>query len=147
MKIAALTTIVVVSAKKTPENRLNRLVKFAREWCDDNLDNPRASDHWESKFQRNANRMLKAYTTCGAGKPSADRKRRDDDGDDYDDYDSDLFRYDTGNPVRGIHQITKGFWNWSKKYLEDCPAHPASQERRHLKFKDVLGKKYLALQN
>ena len=43
----------------------------------------------------------------------------------------DLLRYDKNNPIRGLKQITTGFWKWSRRYIAECPGQP--KHKHHAK--------------
>ena len=133
MKFFAATVFAVVAAdeKKVPPRhplqRLNKLNKFAAEWCGDNLTEKQAAN-WVPKFDRNAGRMERRFELCGFydenqlphGGP--ERKRRSDD--------DEFERYDKENPMRGIQQITRGFSKWAQRYISECGLQPAKQVDR-----------------
>ena len=54
----------------------------------------------------------------------------------------DLLRYDQTNPIRGLKQITTGFWKWSRRYIAECPGQPTN--KHHAKRAKTLYSKILA---
>merc|ERR1712050_465932 len=122
--VGALFSLAAAEEKKVPprhpNNRLNKLLQFASEWCDDNL-NASEAKHWKNKFERNKSRISRRWEICGFydenqlphGGPAKARKRRSFLGDE----DDVLNRYDKNNPVVGIKQITTGFAKWAKRYI------------------------------
>jgi len=139
MKFFAATVFALVAAdeKKVPPRhplqRLNKLNKFAAEWCGDNLTTKQAAN-WTPKFERNAVRMERRFELCGFydenqlphGGP--ERKRRTTDDEELGE------RYDKENPMRGIQQITRGFSKWAQRYIADCGLQPARQVDRMAKW-------------
>ena len=152
MKLAAATIVAVASAqgeKKVPPRhplqRLNKLNKFAAEWCNANLSE-KAAAMWEKKFDNNVQRFERRFELCGfydenqlphGGPKPEERKRREDD-------DDILPRYDKNNPVTGIKQITMGFKKWAERYVSGCKLQPETQVRRSLKWFNQLSAKYVA---
>ena len=154
MKTFALALVATATAsdKKVPPRhplqRLNKLGRFAGEWCNDNLS-ANAATNWSGKFARNVARFEQRFQRCGYydenhehGGP-ADRKRREaEDG--CLDIDSTFCRYDKNNPVRGIKQITSGFRKWAERYLANdkdgafCRLQPEKQVARANAWHDKL---------
>jgi hypothetical protein len=135
--VPAIVALAAADDKKVPPRhplqRLNKVNSFAAEWCGDNLTAKQA-DNWVPKFERNAGRMERRFEQCGFydedqlphGGP--ERKRREeDDGED-------MVRYDMGNPIRGIQQITRGFSKWAQRYISTCKVQPARQVERMTKW-------------
>ena len=159
MKLAAATIVAVASAqgeKKVPPRhplqRLNKLNKFAAEWCNANLSE-KAAANWEQKFDRNVQRFERRFELCGfyddssehGGPRPADRKRREEDDLAFLDCEGALCpRYDKTNPVRGIQQITKGFSKWAQRYVAECKLQPAKQVQRSNKWFGQLTAKIAA---
>ena len=157
MKLAVATIVAVASAqgeKKVPPRhplqRLNKLNKFAAEWCNANLSE-KAAAMWEKKFDNNVQRFERRFELCGfydenqlphGGPKPADRKRREEDDLAFLDCEGSLCpRYDKTNPVRGIQQITKGFAKWAQRYVSTCKLQPARQVTRSNKwFTQLTGK-------
>ncbi len=157
MKLTVATIVAVASAqneKKVPPRhplqRLNKLNKFAAEWCNANLDE-RGAANWEAKFDRNVARFERRFELCGfydenqlphGGPKAEDRKRREEDDLAFLDCEGSLCpRYDKNNPVRGIQQITKGFAKWAQRYVSTCKLQPAKQvERSNKWFGQLTGK-------
>ena len=152
MKLSVATIVAVASAqeKKVPPRhplqRLNKLNKFAAEWCNANLSE-KAAGHWEQKFDRNVQRFERRFELCGfydenqlphGGPKPEDRKRREDDDDDI------LPRYNKDNPVTGIKQITMGFKKWAERYVSTCKLQPERQVQRSNKWFEQLAAKYVA---
>ena len=149
MKLSVATIVAVASAqdKKVPPRhplqRLNKLNKFAAEWCNANLSE-KAAAHWGEKFDRNVARFERRFELCGfydenqlphGGPAPADRKRREEDELAFLDCEGALCpRYDKNNPVRGIQQITKGFAKWAQRYVSTCKLQPAKQVDRSNKW-------------
>merc|ERR1711920_818265 len=159
MKTFALIAVAAAADKKVPPRhplqRLNKLITFAAEWCNDDLSAKQAT-HWILKFDNNVDRFGARWARCGYydenhehGGP-ADRKRRDLDEMDCSDLESDLCRYDKSNPIRGIKQITSGFRKWAERYLANdrdgafCKLQPAKQVARANKWHDKLVAKLAA---
>ena len=156
MKTFALALVAAASAddKKVPPRhplqRLNKLLDFAKEWCDDNLSERQAAN-WKPKFERNVARFERRWELCGYydennlphGGPANSRKRR---ADDLDCDESGICRYDKSQPLRGIKQITSGFRKWSQRYIVECKVQPGVQTDRANKWFQLLGNKYLANQ-
>jgi len=77
----------------------------------------------------------------------APRMRRDATGDETDGglYDEEGFmRYDKGNPIRGIKQITTGYRKWSERYINECNGQRKYkyQKTRMQKWFNKLGYHY-----
>ena len=126
MKLSTICLAGLASAteKKVPPrhplDRLNRLIEFSQEILQS--DGFRWFDQvwiskWESKFDKNAERMRKGFGRCGFydeslehGGPAVDRKRRD----------LDFDRYNRENPCEGMKQIITGFRKWSERYISKC---------------------------
>ena len=147
MKLSVATIVAVASAqgeKKVPPrhplNRLNKLNKFAREWCTDNLTEKQA-DNWIGKFDRNVGRFERRFENCGFYDENSEhggpRERREDD-------DDILPRYNKDQPLVGIKQITMGFKKWAERYVSGCKLQPETQVRRSLKWFNQLSAKYVA---
>ena len=136
LSVATLFAIAAADEKKVPPRhplqRLKRLNQFANEWIGDNLTQKQAAN-WGPKFNRNTKRFERRWEICEFydenqlphGGPAPDRKRRDDDDDD-----SEFERYDKGNPIRGIRQITRGYQKWAERYVSGCKLQPATQSAR-----------------
>ena len=155
MKLAVATIVAVASAqdKKVPPRhplqRLNKLNKFAAEWCNANLSD-KAAANWVQKFDNNVVRFARRFELCGfydeelvhGGPKPEDRKRREEDDLAFLDCEGSLCpRYDKNNPVRGIQQITKGFAKWAQRYVSACKLQPAKQvERSNKWFAQLTGK-------
>jgi len=156
MKVTSIILAVAVNAAneddkkvppRRPEQRLARLNQFSAEWLDDNVPNLPSIQSWKNKFEKNAERILRAYNRpeCGFfdpnvlphGGPDAnvdlrpnlsprrpitdDRKRRETDPTDGGMIDENGFlRYDKTNPLRGIKQITTGYRKWAERYINEC---------------------------
>merc|ERR1712176_72909 len=145
MKIFAASVLALAAAdeKKVPPRhplqRLNKLNKFAAEWCTDNLTQKQAAN-WIPKFEKNTHRFERRFEICGFydefllphGGPEA-RKRRSAGADD-----DELVRYDKENPIRGIQQITTGYSKWAKRYIETCKLQPGTQVDRASKWFNKL---------
>merc|ERR1711979_9973 len=151
--VGALFALAAAEEKKVPprhpNNRLNKLLQFASEWCDDNL-NASEAKHWKNKFERNKSRISRRWEICGFydenqlphGGPAKARKRRFAGAED-----DELIRYDKNNPVVGIKQITTGFVKWAKRYISTCkPGQPTTQVDRSAKWNGILSKKWLDAQ-
>jgi len=148
MKVFGATIVALAMAdeKKVPPRhplqRLNKLNKFAAEWCGDNLTEKQAAN-WTPKFDRNAARMERRFELCGFydedqlphGGPEGERKRR---SAECSEEDGCLIRYDQANPIRGIQQITKGFSKWAQRYISTCKVQPAKQVDRMAKWNGQL---------
>merc|ERR1739847_215377 len=145
MKTFALLAVAAMAEDKKvpprhPLQRLNKLNKFAVEWCNDNLTEKQAAN-WSNKFNNNVDRFELRFERCGFyddqllphGGPA--RKRRTTQGDDEDE-EGFLIRYDQNNPVKGIKQITSGFRKWAERYLANdkdgkiCKNQPDRQVSR-----------------
>ena len=136
----ALFALAAADEKKVPPRhplqRLNKLNTFAAEWCGDNLTEKQARN-WTNKFERNTARFARRFEQCGFydenqlphGGPKV---RRDADDDE------EIIRYDKTNPIRGIHQITKGFEKWAKRYIVKCKLQPGRQVDRAQKWNNQL---------
>ena len=126
MKFSAvlLAAVAVADDKKvpdrTPEMRLNSLVKFSNEiltdWFGFMTDNRKAA--WITKFENHGFRMNRAFKRCGFydpslphGGPAPARKRREVDEEE---------RYNRDDPSEGIKQITTGFSKWAQRYIAAC---------------------------
>ena len=163
MKLSSAVIVAVATAqndeKKVPPRhplqRLNKLNKFAAEWCNANLDE-KAAANWEGKFDRNVARFERRFELCGfydedqlphgGPKPADDnRERREEDELAFLDCEGSLCpRYDKNNPVRGIQQITKGFAKWAQRYVSTCKLQPAKQVQRSNKWFGQLTAKIAA---
>merc|ERR1712157_159571 len=152
--VGALFALAAAEGKKVPprhpNQRLNKLLAFANEWCDDNLSAKEARN-WKNKFARNKARISWRWEKCGfydedqlphGGPAKADRKRRFAGAED-----DELIRYDKNNPVLGIKQITTGFAKWARRYISTCkPNQPTVQVDRSTKWYGELAGKWLAAQ-
>ena len=159
LSVAAIVAVASAQDKKVPPRhplqRLNKLNKFAAEWCNANLDE-KAAANWEGKFDRNVARFERRFELCGfydenqlphgGPKPADDnRERREEDELAFLDCEGALCpRYDKTNPVRGIQQITKGFSKWAQRYVAECKLQPAKQVQRSNKWFGQLTAKIAA---
>lgn len=144
-----------------PSQRLTTLINFGIEWCHDNLRNidpdsvrgDRLADRFETRFTIWGAKLRKLveedcfYFDPDApnGGPAPSRSRRamfDESKLDTDDVHDDLLRYDQTNPIRGLKQITTGFWKWSRRYIAECPGQPTN--KHHAKRAKTLYSKILA---
>lgn len=126
---------------RTPLDRLNRLRSFHTAWVSAWLVRNQI-DHWQAKFDRNANRLETRYSICGD--PSAmneekeERKRRSTTGDAVGSNFNDKLAVDisdsslriSDDPLEAIKQITGGYARWAQKYIADCKHQPLVQEKR-----------------
>merc|ERR1712176_1276104 len=155
MKLTVATIVAVASAqgeKKVPPRhplqRLNKLNKFAAEWCNANLSE-KAAANWVEKFDRNVLRFERRFELCGFYDETMEhggpRERREDDDLAFLDCEGSLCPiYDKTNPVRGIHQITKGFAKLAQRYVSTCKLQPAKQFERSNKWFGQLTSKIAA---
>merc|ERR1719259_1184965 len=113
MKLSVATIVAVASAqdKKVPPRhplqRLNKLNKFAAEWCNANLSE-KAAANWEQKFDKNVARFERRFELCGfydansehgGPRPAENRERRAEDDLAFLDCEGALCpRYDKNNP-------------------------------------------------
>ena len=144
LSVATLFAIAAADEKKVPPRhplqRLKKLNKFALEWVTDNLSAKQAAN-WGPKFDRNVARFERRWELCDFydkdqlphGGPAPDRKRRDDDDEDWE-----FERYDKSNPIRGVKQITTGFRKWAERYVSGCKLQPKRQQDRAQKWHDKL---------
>ena len=129
-----------------PLQRLDKLKIFAVEWCNANL-NAKAADHWAFKFQKNTHRFQTRWYICGFDDEYSEnggaRERREVDDLAFLDCEGELCsRYDKNNPVKGIHQITKGFANWAERYVAECKLQPERQINRSIRWFSILAGKF-----
>lgn len=154
MKVsAALLAVPAFATEKKvpprhPMQRLNRLNLFAEEWLTDNLPTLPSRSKWVLKFNKNAERMTKAFNRdiCGFysadvlphggpdpnpkqrpdGKPRRERRSAEDPENDasdesgFESSDGSLLRYDKSNPMLGIKQITTGYRKWAQRFINEC---------------------------
>ena len=128
LTVALLAAVATADDKKVPprhpSQRLNTLKRFGEEILNEWFSFMPRKDNWIRKFKDNAARMERNFRRqdqkCGHydatqlphGGP-ADRKRREDDDDEF-------LRYDQTDPCRGIKQITTGYRKWAQRYISQC---------------------------
>jgi hypothetical protein len=151
----ALFAIVAAEEKKVPPRhptqRLAKLNVFAAEWINDNLTAKQA-ENWVGKFDRNVVRMNRRFELCGFydeslahGGPSSRKRRSGNDECELGDESCGFAKYNKGEPLVGIKQITRGFSKWAERYIEGCGLQPQTQTARATKWFNQLGQKYMAL--
>lgn len=180
MKVsAALLAVPAFATEKKvpprhPMQRLNRLNLFAEEWLTDNLPTLPSHKKWVQKFNKNSDRMTKAFnrSICGFYDPSLlphggpdpnpklrpnmnPRNRRSDDSEvalpveaGFESDDGSLLRYDKSNPMLGIKQITTGYRKWAQRFINECNGQRkySYQVQRMQRWFNTLGTHWVSTQ-
>lgn len=130
---------------------MNRLRLFHTAWVNAWLTRKQI-DHWDAKFNRNAERMDQRFDICGQHTGTdnnttddGERRRRRDNNRFSDklsvDVNDESLRI-SEDPMEALKQITGGYARWSKRYLSKCKHHPQVQVMRSEKWFEKLRQKF-----